>query len=112
MPPFHQTVIKKYPGDLFAVMDTAPDCSGTCKPIHHRYYDGSDIVLPDDTSQVLSMRDSPTWKTYQPWIITASGLPCWERMIKAVLPSLWKLPVFYAKSFGKTWRHKNFIYTG
>ena len=39
-----------------AHVDTAPDCSGTnVKPIHHRYYDGADIVLPDDTSQVLRM---------------------------------------------------------
>src|SRR6476619_1803006 len=36
-------------------VDTAPDCSGTnVKPILHRNYDGEDIMLPDDTSQVLS----------------------------------------------------------
>ena len=34
-------------------VDTAPDCSGTnVKPIHHRYYDGADIVLPEDSTQV------------------------------------------------------------
>ena len=44
-------------------VDTAPDCSGTqVKPIHHRYYDGHDIVLPDDTTQVLRMADSPYLK--------------------------------------------------
>ncbi|MBC7888271.1 MAG: peptidase T [Ferruginibacter sp.] len=57
-------------------VDTAPDCSGTnVKPIHHRYYDGKDIVLPDDTSQVLSMRDSPCLGQHlNQGIITASGL--------------------------------------
>src|SRR4051812_6800777 len=36
-------------------VDTAPDCSGTgVKPILHESYDGKDIVLPDDPSQVLT----------------------------------------------------------
>ena len=36
-------------------VDTAPDCSGTgVKPILHKNYDGKDIVLPDDTSVVIS----------------------------------------------------------
>src|SRR6478735_8975904 len=35
-------------------VDTAPDCSGTnVKPVLHRNYNGADIVLPDDTTQVL-----------------------------------------------------------
>ena len=57
-------------------VDTAPDCSGTdVKPIHHRYYDGKDIMLPDDATQVLSMRDSPYLKEHiNHGIITASGL--------------------------------------
>ena len=57
-------------------VDTAPDCSGTqVKPIHHRYYDGHDIVLPDDTTQVLRMADSPYLKEHlNQGIITASGL--------------------------------------
>src|SRR5688572_1465952 len=38
-----------------AHMDTAPDCSGAnVKPIVHMNYDGSDIVLPDDPTQVIS----------------------------------------------------------
>jgi tripeptide aminopeptidase len=39
---------KNIPAICFcAHVDTAPDCSGTnVKPIHHRYYDGADIVLP------------------------------------------------------------------
>lgn len=57
-------------------VDTAPDCSGTnVKPMHHRYYDGNDIVLPDDPAQVLRMADSPYLKEHiNHGIITASGL--------------------------------------
>lgn len=56
-------------------VDTAPDCSGTgVKPILHTNYDGSDIVLPDDNSQVLSIADSPYLKNHiGSDIITASG---------------------------------------
>lgn len=56
-------------------VDTAPDCSGSnVKPIHHRYYDGKDIVLPDDNTQVLSIQDSPYLKEHiNNGIITASG---------------------------------------
>jgi len=57
-------------------VDTAPDCSGTnVKPILHENYNGSDIVLPDDNSQVLKMLDAPYLKTHiGSEIITASGL--------------------------------------
>lgn len=56
-------------------MDTTPDCSGTnVKPILHRYYNGEDIVLPDDSSQVLSVKTSPYLKEHIGHdIITASG---------------------------------------
>ena len=56
-------------------VDTAPDCSGTgVKPILHKNYDGSDIVLPDDTSVVVSTKDHPYLKErIGDDIITASG---------------------------------------
>jgi tripeptide aminopeptidase len=56
-------------------MDTAPDCSGTnVKPIVHRNYQGQDIVLPDDNSQVLRMSNHPyLQKKIGDDIITASG---------------------------------------
>ena len=56
-------------------VDTAPDCSGTnVKPILHKNYDGEDIVLPDDKSQVLSAVVYPYLKTQIGGdIITASG---------------------------------------
>lgn len=56
-------------------VDTAPDCSGTnVKPILHKNYDGKDIVLPDDNTQVLSVSKSDYLKTHIGHdIITASG---------------------------------------
>jgi len=58
-----------------AHVDTAPDCSGYhVKPILHRNYDGTDIVLPDDTTQVLSVTHSPYLKEHiGKDIITTSG---------------------------------------
>lgn len=57
-------------------VDTAPDCSGTnVKPILHMNYDGTDIILPDDNTQVLKMSDAPYLKEHIGHeIITASGL--------------------------------------
>ena len=41
-----------------AHVDTAPDASGAgVKPILHKNYQGQDIVLPDDPSQVLKKQD-------------------------------------------------------
>lgn len=67
---------KKVPVICFCShVDTAPDCSGTdVKPIVHSNYQGQDIVLPDDTTQVLRMIDYPYLKTQiGNDIITASG---------------------------------------
>jgi tripeptide aminopeptidase len=57
-------------------VDTSPDCSGTnVKPILHRYYDGSDIVLPDDETQVLRIKENPYLQQHiNHGVITASGL--------------------------------------
>lgn len=56
-------------------MDTSPDCSGKdVKPIIHKNYQGGDIVLPDDTSQVLRMSEHPDLKNQLGNdVITASG---------------------------------------
>jgi len=56
-------------------IDTAPDCSGTnVKPILHQQYNGLDIVLPDDESQVISIVQYPYLKEQiGKNIITASG---------------------------------------
>ncbi|MEO8172727.1 MAG: peptidase T [Sediminibacterium sp.] len=57
-------------------VDTAPDCSGTgVKPILHKNYDGKNIVLPDDDSQIISVDEYPYLKEHTGYnIITASGL--------------------------------------
>ena len=70
------TTEKKVPVICFcAHVDTAPDCSGTdVKPIVHKKYQGQDIVLPDDTTQVLKTIDYPYLQTQiGNDIITASG---------------------------------------
>lgn len=56
-------------------VDTAPDCSGKgVKPLVHQQWDGSDIVLPDDTSQVLRIADHPDLAAQiGNDIVTASG---------------------------------------
>jgi tripeptide aminopeptidase len=56
-------------------VDTAPDCSGTnVKPILHTNYNGTDIVLPDDATQILSIKTSPYLEQHiGSDIITASG---------------------------------------
>jgi len=56
-------------------VDTAPDCSGTdVKPILHNNWDGSDIVMPDDNSIVLSKNNHPYLnERIGDDIITASG---------------------------------------
>ncbi|RYZ58027.1 MAG: peptidase T [Chitinophagaceae bacterium] len=58
-----------------AHVDTAPDASGTgVKPILHKAYDGQDIVLPDDNTQVLRKADFPYLEKLKGHdIITASG---------------------------------------
>lgn len=70
------TTTKKVPVICFcAHVDTAPDCSGTnVKPILHKNYQGQDIVLPDDKTQVLRISDYPyLQKLTSHDIITASG---------------------------------------
>lgn len=58
-----------------AHLDTAPDCSGAgVKPLVHENYDGSDCVLPDDPSQVITTNDHPYLKErIGDTLITASG---------------------------------------
>lgn len=41
-------------------MDTSPDCSGeNVNPIIHVKYDGHDIVLPNDTNQIIKFSEHP-----------------------------------------------------
>ena len=56
-------------------VDTAPDCSGKhVKPLLHKNYDGADITLPDDVTQILTTAKSPYLEKHiGSDIITASG---------------------------------------
>jgi tripeptide aminopeptidase len=56
-------------------MDTAPDCSGTnVKPILHKAWNGQDIILPDDTNQIIKASEYPyLLERIGEDIITASG---------------------------------------
>lgn len=56
-------------------MDTSPDCSGEhVNPILHKNYDGKDIVLPNDQTQVLKVSEHPSLlKQIGNTIITTDG---------------------------------------
>ncbi len=56
-------------------MDTAPDCSGTdVKPLVHPNYQGADIVLPDDPTQIIKLKEHPDLKNQiGNDLITANG---------------------------------------
>jgi tripeptide aminopeptidase len=68
---------KKVPVICFcAHVDTSPDCLATgVKPLLHKNYSGSDIILPDDETQVIRMSEHPYLsQKIGDDIITASGL--------------------------------------
>ena len=49
---------------LLAHVDTSPALTGTnVKPVIHRNYQGGDIVLPGDTSQVITVAQNPLLET-------------------------------------------------
>jgi tripeptide aminopeptidase len=85
-----------------AHVDTAPDCSGTnVKPIHHRYYDGNDIVLPDDATQVLSVNNSPYLKQHiGHGVITASGLTLLGADDKSGVAAIMEAVLFFIQNPG------------
>jgi tripeptide aminopeptidase len=57
-----------------AHVDTAPNLPGAAKPIVHRAYDGSPIVLPDDPTQQLTVETTPFLReAIGQDVITASG---------------------------------------
>ncbi|MFM2425770.1 MAG: peptidase, partial [Bacteroidota bacterium] len=58
-----------------AHVDTSPDCTGAgVKPLVHRNYQGQDLILPDDTSQVITTKDHPyLLERIGDDIVTASG---------------------------------------
>ncbi len=56
-------------------MDTSPDCSGeNVKPVVHENYQGQDLVLPDDPSVIIRLKEHPDLKNQiGNDVITASG---------------------------------------
>jgi tripeptide aminopeptidase len=71
------TTDKKVPVLCFCShVDTAPDCSGKdVKPIVHRKYQGKDIIMPDDPSIVIRMKDHEDLPAQiGNDVVTASGL--------------------------------------
>ncbi len=67
---------KKVPVICFCShMDTSPDCSGeNVNPIIHKNYDGKDIVLPKDHTQILKASEHPALlEQIGSDIITADG---------------------------------------
>lgn len=56
------TTSKKVPVICFCShMDTSPDCSGKgVKPQIHKNYNGKDIVLPNDTTQIIRTSEHPS----------------------------------------------------
>jgi tripeptide aminopeptidase len=94
---------KNIPAICFcAHVDTAPDCSGTnVTPIHHRYFDGNDIVLPDDTTQVLSIANSPYLKEHiNSGVITASGLTLLGADDKSGVAAIMEAVVYFMQNPG------------
>jgi tripeptide aminopeptidase len=61
---------------FIAHVDTSPEVSGAnVRPIVHKNYDGRDLVLPDDPSNILRESDNPELAAQHGHdIITASGL--------------------------------------
>ncbi len=60
---------------FIAHVDTSPEVSGEgVKPIVHAKYDGRDLVLPDDPTQVIRLSENPALaEQFGNDIITASG---------------------------------------
>lgn len=56
-------------------MDTSPDCSGeNVKPIVHQNYQGQDLVLPDDPTIIVRLKEHPDLQhQLSNDVITASG---------------------------------------
>ena len=79
-------------------MDTSPDCSGeNVKPIVHRNYQGQDLILPDDPTQIIRMKDHPDLKEQiGNDIITASGTTLLGADNKAGLAEIMDMAHFFA----------------
>ncbi len=92
---------KKVPVICFCShMDTSPDSSGKdVKPIIHKNYDGSDLVLPDDHSIVIRKSEHPDLADQiGNDIITASGLTLLGADNKAGVAAIMDAAHFFMKN--------------
>jgi tripeptide aminopeptidase len=92
---------KKVPVICFcAHMDTSPDCTGAgVKPIIHKNFDGSDIMLPDDPAQVIRVKDHPyLLEKIGDDIITASGTTLLGADDKAGVAVIMELAEFLSRN--------------
>ncbi len=92
--------VKEVPVICFcAHVDTAPDCSGTgVKPILHERYDGSDIILPDDPTQIITTAEHPYLKEkIGEDLITASGTTLLGADDKAGVAVIMDMVSFFVK---------------
>lgn len=78
-------------------MDTSPDCSGAgVKPILHKNYQGEDLILPDDTSQIIRQSEHPDLaKQTGNDIITASGTTLLGADNKAGIAEIMDMAYFF-----------------
>ena len=78
-------------------MDTSPDCSGqNVKPLIHRNYQGQDLILPDDPTQIIRMEDHPDLKNQLGNdIITASGTTLLGADNKAGLAEIMEMAKYF-----------------
>ena len=91
---------KKVPAICYCShMDTSPDCSGAgVKPIIHPNYQGEDLVLPDDTQQVIRLAEHPDLHNQiGNDIITASGTTLLGADNKAGLAEIMDVVNFFVK---------------
>ena len=89
--------LKEIPTIMFCShMDTSPECSGAnVKPLIHMNYQGGDLILPDDPSQVVKFSEHPDLKDQiGNDIITASGttlLGADNKAGLAAIMTLWRI---------------------
>ena len=89
---------KKVPAICFCShMDTSPDCSGQgVKPVVHKNYQGQNLVLPDDETQVIKMSDHPDLKDQiGNDVVTASGTTLLGADNKAGLAEIMDMAHFF-----------------
>ena len=81
-------------------MDTSPDCSGqNVKPIIHENYQGQDLVLPDDNTVVIKMKEHADLKDQiGNDIITASGTTLLGADNKAGLSEIMEAAAFLVQN--------------